>query len=98
MHIEFSEEDGMSISPGGISFLLMNPEWRRLLPRLRDVASKWKLQLWQDEEIQGTWILSFRLDLSPRRTAEAAVALLREGCGFPDDYEVVFSAGALDED
>jgi hypothetical protein len=97
MHVEFSEEDGMGISPGGICFTLMDPEWRRLLPGLRDVASKWKLQHWQDEEIQGSWILSFRLDLSPRRTAEVAVAFLREGCGFSDDYEVVFSAGALDE-
>jgi hypothetical protein len=98
MHVEFSEEDGMGISPGDISFALMNPEWRRMLPRLRDVASKWKLQLSEDEEIQGSWILSFRLELGARETAEAAVAFLREGFGFSDDSEVIFSAGALDED
>ena len=99
MCVEFpEEEDGMGISPGFVSFTFPSGSWRKLLPRLREVALKLNLQRWQDEEIQDIWHLSLRFELDPRETAEAVVTLLREGCGFSDDREVRFSAGALDED
>jgi hypothetical protein len=61
------------------------------------VATEFGFQSFQDEDIQNGWILGFRIDPDPARTAAAVVALLSRGCGLTDATEIKYSAGALDE-
>ena len=97
LHIELTEHDGMAVAPEGIFFNFRSPEWRRQLPLIRSVASEFDLQTFQDEEVQGSWTLTFGISRDPARTAGAVVALLRRGCEFTDESQVIYSAGALDE-
>lgn len=97
LHIEFTKRDGMGVAPEMICFNLQSAAWRRRLPELRSAAAEFGLHPIQDEEIQGRWTLIFRVVPDAARTAAAVVALLGRGCGFPDEAEMTYSAGALDE-
>ena len=63
---------------------------------IRSVAAEFGFQPLQDEERQCSWTLKFRVVPDVARTAAAVVALLRRGCGFTDETEITYSAGALD--
>lgn len=97
LHIEFSEHDGMGVAPEMVCFTFLSADWRQRLPALRSVAAEFGLHPLQDEEIQGNWGLTFRIEPDAARTAAAVVALLQRGCGFTDETEVTYFAGALDE-
>ncbi len=97
LHIEFSEQDGMGMAPEMICFTLRSAAWRQRLPAIRVAARESGFHPVQDEEIQNSWILGFRIAPEPARTAPAVVALLRRGCGFTDETKITYSAGALDE-
>ena len=96
LHIEFTEHDGMGVAPHMICFDLKSTEWRRRLPTIRGVAAEFAFHPLQDEEIQGSWALTFRIAPDAQRTSAAVVALLSRGCGLAHETEVVYSAGALD--
>jgi hypothetical protein len=96
LHIEFSEHDGMGVAPEMICYTLQSAPWRQRLPAIRSVAAEFGFHPFQDEEIQGRWSLTFRLAPDVARTAAAVVALLSRGCGFSDETEITYSAGALD--
>ena len=96
LHIEFTQHDGMGLAPGMICYNLQSAAWRQRLPVIRSVAAEFGFQAFQDEEIQGSWTLTFRVAPDIVRTAEAVVALLSRGCGFTDETEITYSAGALD--
>ena len=96
LHIEFTEHDGMGIAPEMICYTLQSAPWRQRLPAIRSVAAEFGFHPFQDEEIQGSWSLTFRVAPDVVRTAEAVVALLSRGCGFADESELTYSAGALD--
>lgn len=95
LHIEFSEHDGMGVSPTLISFNLCSPEWRERLPIIRNIAAEFGFQPFQDNEVQGTWCLTFRIAPVAEHTT-AVIALLQRACNFTDDTEITYSAGALD--
>ena len=96
LHIEFTEHDGMGVAPEMVCYHLQSVAWRRRLPAIRSVAAELGFQPFQDEEIQGSWTLTFRVVADVARTAAAVVGLLRRGCGFSDETEITYSAGALD--
>jgi hypothetical protein len=96
LHIEFTEHDGMGVAPEMICFTLRGADWRQRLPAIRSVAAEFGFQPFQDEEVQSSWSLTFRIAPDPARTAAAVVALLSHGCGFTDGTEITYSAGALD--
>ncbi len=96
LHIEFTEDDGMGVAPEMICFTLQSAAWRQRLPAIRSVAAEFGFHPFQDEEIQNSWSLTFRIAPDASRTAAAAVALLSRGCGFTDETKVIYSAGALD--
>lgn len=96
LHIEFTEHDGMGVAPEMICFYLRSTDWRQRLPAIRSVAAEFGFQPFQDEEVQGSWSLTFRIVPDAARTAAAVVALLNRGCGFTDETEITYSAGALD--
>lgn len=97
LHIEFSEHDGMGVAPEMLCFNLKGARWRERLPMLRSVAAELGYHSLQDEELQGSHALTFRIPSDPDRTAAAVAALLLRGCGFSQGAELVYSAGALDE-
>jgi hypothetical protein len=97
LHIEFSEHDGMGVAPEMICFDLRGAEWRQRLPAIRGVAAEFGFHPFKDEEIQGSWSLTFCITPDAPRTASAVSALLSRGCGFTDETEIIYSAGALDE-
>jgi hypothetical protein len=97
LHIEFTEHDGMGVAPEMICFTLRSADWRQRLPAIRSVAAEFGFHPFQDEEVQSSWSLSFRIAPNAAHTAAAVVALLSRGCGFTDETEVTYSAGALDE-
>ncbi len=97
LHIEFSEHDGMGVATEMIGFNFRSLHWRERLPALLTVAAEFGLRLLQDEVLQDIHALTFTIDTDPARTATATVALLSRGCGFPDQAEITYSAGALDE-
>jgi len=96
LHIEFSEHDGMGVAPEMICFTLRGADWRQRLPGIRSVAAEFGFQPFQDEEVQGSWLLAFGITPDPTRTAAAVVALLSCGCGFTHETDITYSAGALD--
>lgn len=96
LHIEFTEQDGMGVAPEMICFTLRSTNWRQRLLAIRSVAAEFGLHPFQDTEIQGNWSLIFDIAPDATRTAEMVVALLNRGCGFSDEAEVIYSAGALD--
>jgi hypothetical protein len=96
LHVEFSEHDGMAVAPKLIIFTLRSIHWRERLQALRAVAMQFGFSPLQDEVVQGSHILTFTIPLDAAKTAASAVALLNRGCGFTDEAEVVYSAGALD--
>ena len=96
LHIEFTEHDGMGVAPEMICYTLQSAPWRQRLPAIRSVAAEFGFHPFQDEEIQGSWLLTFRVAPDVARTAAAVVALLSRGCGFTDETEITYSAGALD--
>lgn len=96
LHIELTENDGMGVAPKMICFTLRGAPWRQRLPAIRRVAAEFGFHPLQDEEIQGNWSLTFRIAPDTSHTAAAVVALLNHGCGFLDETEVIYSAGALD--
>ena len=96
LHIEFTEHDGMGVAPEMICYNLQSAAWRQRLPVIRSVAAEFGFQPFQDEEIQGSWTLTFSVAPDVVRTAAAVVALLGRGCGFTDETEITYSAGALD--
>lgn len=96
LHVEFTEHDGMGVAPEMICFTLRSPDWRQRLTSIRGVAAEFGFHPFQDEEIQSSWSLTFRIAPDAARTAAAVVALLRRGCAFTDETEVTYSAGALD--
>src|SRR5262245_11483279 len=61
LHIEFTEHDGMGLAPEMICFNLRGEDWRQRLPAIRSVAAEFGLQPFQDEEIQSSWSLTFRM-------------------------------------
>jgi len=96
LHIDFTEQDGMAVASGLICYTLQSAPWRQRLPAIRSVAAEFSLHPFQDQEIQGSWSLRFRLSPDVAHTAAAVVALLSRGCGLSDETEVIYSAGALD--
>jgi hypothetical protein len=96
LHIDFTEHDGMGVAPEMICYNLQGAPWRARLPAIRRVAEEFGFHPFQDEEIQGSWLLTFRVAPDKARTAAAVVALLGRGCGFADETEITYSAGALD--
>jgi len=96
LHIGFTEHDGMGVAPEMICFTLRSTEWRQRLPAIRSVAAEFGLHPFQDEEVQSSWSLTFRMAPDAAQTAAAVVALLSRGCGFTDETEITYSAGALD--
>ena len=97
LHIEFSKQDGMGVAPEMISFGFGGMHWRERLPGLRVVAAEFGLRPVQDEVVQASYTLTYTLGVDSARTAAATVALLKRGCGFADQTEITYSAGALDE-
>jgi hypothetical protein len=100
LHVEFEkeEEDGMGVARESICFTFGSEGARERLPRIREVAAGLGLRTTQDEDIQRSWILSFGVPWTEaERTSAAVVALLRQGCGFVEEAEVIYSAGALDD-
>jgi hypothetical protein len=97
LHIEFSEHDGMGVAPEMICFNLRDADRRHRLPAIRSVAGEFGFLPFQDEEIQGSWALTFRIAPDATHTAAGVVALLGRGCGVTDETEVIYSAGGLDE-
>jgi hypothetical protein len=96
LHVEFTKLDGMGVAPEMICFRLRSASWRQRLAAIRSVAAEFGVRPFQDEEIQGSWSLTFRVRPDAGRTAAAVVALLSRGCGLSDATEVIYSAGALD--
>jgi hypothetical protein len=96
LHIDFTEHDGMGVAPEMMCFTFRSSEWRQQLSAIRNVAAEFGFQPFQDEEIQNSWALTFRIAPDIGRTAAAVVALLSRGCGFTDETEIIYSAGALD--
>jgi hypothetical protein len=96
LHIEFTEHDGMGVAPEMICYTLQSAAWRQRLPAIRSVAAEFGLHPFQDEELQGSWSLTFRLAPDVAHTAATVVALLSRGCGFTDETEITYSAGAMD--
>ena len=96
LHIEFTEHDGMGVAPEMICYTLQSASWRQRLPTIRSVAAEFGFHPIQDEEIQGSWSLTFRVAPDVARAGAAVVALLSRGCGFTGETEITYSAGALD--
>lgn len=96
LHIEFTEHDGLGVAPEMICFTLRGADWRQRLPAIRGVAAEFGFRPFQDEEVQSSWALTFRIAPDPACTAAAVVALLSRGCGFTDETDITYSAGALD--
>ena len=96
LHIEFTEHDVMGVAPHMICFNLKSTEWRRRLSAIRGAGAEFAFHSLQDEEIQGSWALTFHIASDAQRTAAAVVAFLSRGCGLAQEAEVVYSAGALD--
>jgi len=65
-------------------------------PAVRKVAGEFGFPPFQDEEIQGSWVLTFGVFPDDSHTGEAVVALLRRGCGVADNADITYAAGALD--
>ncbi|HUB67020.1 MAG TPA: hypothetical protein VL981_06000 [Candidatus Methylacidiphilales bacterium] len=97
LHIEFTKHDGMGVASQFISFTIRSNVWRQRLPLLRTVAAEFGFSPFQDNEVQGRHALTFRVSADADHTAATVATLLGRGCGFPDDEEIVYSAGALDE-
>jgi hypothetical protein len=96
LHIEFTEHDGMGVAPTLICFNLRSPEWREHLPALRNVAAEFGFQPFQDNEVQGSWCLTFRIPSDAAHTTTAVIALLQSACNFTNETQITYSAGALD--
>jgi hypothetical protein len=97
LHIELTENDGMGVSPTMICFTLGSLEWIERLPAIRAVAAEFGFEALQDEVRQGSHGLTYTTADDPARLASATVALLAGGCGFADQAQITYSAGALDE-
>ena len=96
LHIELTRQDGMSVAPEMICFTLQSASWKQRLPAIRSIAAELGFHPFQDEEVQGNWLLTFRLAPDIAHTAASVIALLSRGCGLSDQAEVTYSAGALD--
>lgn len=97
LHIEFTEQDGMGVAPEMLCFTLQGAQWRQRLPAIRRAAADLGLHPNQDEEIQSSHMLYFGVTFDAGRTAAVVVALLSRGCGFSNETEIIYSAGALDQ-
>jgi hypothetical protein len=97
LHIEFSENDGMAVAPEMICFTFRSKQWQERLPAIRAVAAEIGFEALQVDVRQGSHGLTYTTADDPARLATATVALLARGCGFADQAEITFSAGALDE-
>ena len=97
LHIEFTEHDAMAVAPQFIIFNIRSKLWRQRLPSLRNVATEFGFSPFQDNEVQGSHSLTFDVSADADQTAAMVTALLSRGCGFPDEVEIIYSAGALDE-
>ena len=86
----------MGVAPEMICFTFRSADWRQRLPAIRSVAAEFGFHPFQDEEVQSCWLLTFRIAPDAAHTAAAVVALLSRGCGFTDEREITYSAGALD--
>ena len=98
LHIELSEHDGMGVAPEMICFNLQSIRWRERLPAIRHVGAEFGFEPFQDQVVQNSHTLTFRISCDAVHTAAAVVALLNRGCGLTDETEVTYSAGALDAD
>jgi len=96
LHIEFTEQDGMAVAPEVICFIFRSSDWRQRLPAIRSIAAEYRFEAAQDAEVQGNWLLTYRIATDAAQTAAAAVTFLSRGCGFTDESEITYSAGALD--
>jgi hypothetical protein len=96
LHVEFTEHDGMGITPKMITFNFRSLRWRERLPVLRAIAGQFGFSPLQDEVVQGSHTLTFTIYLDAAQTAAATVELLSRGCGFTDETEIVHSAGAFE--
>jgi hypothetical protein len=97
LHIEFTEQDGMGVAPEMLCFTMRGADWRERLPAIRRAAAESGLHPNQDEEIQSSHMISFGVNFDAGRTATAVIELLNRGCGFSNETEVIYSAGALDQ-
>jgi hypothetical protein len=97
LHIELSEKDGIGVAPEMICFTFQSMEWLERLPAIRGVAAEFGFKSLQDEMVQGSHALTYTTSADAARTATAIVALLSRGCGFAEETEISYSAGALDE-
>jgi hypothetical protein len=79
-----------------IVFTFRSIHWQERLPALRAVAMQFGFSPLQDNVVQGNHLLTFTIHLDAAETAAATVALLSRGCGFSDEDEIIYSAGALD--
>jgi hypothetical protein len=98
LHVELEPEtDGMAVAPGLIIVNFRTDSWKGRLPTIRQVALELGLEPFQDEEKQGSHGLTYKVPKDAVNTSTIFVALLSRGCGFADDSEIVYLAGALDE-
>jgi uncharacterized repeat protein (TIGR04138 family) len=97
LHVEFSEFDGIGVSPRLIMFDFRGLRMQARLSAIREVAAERGLTLRHDRKVEGRWSLSFVAPSGADNTASSVAALLRHGCGLDDETEITYSAGALDE-
>lgn len=97
LHIEFTKEDGMGVSPNFVCFTLKSGLWRNRVVNIVGSASQLGWRVLQNNEVQGNHVLSFNVDCEGARLSTDVVTLLKLGCGFTEGSQIHFSAGALDE-
>jgi hypothetical protein len=99
LQIELSEDDGVGIAPGMITFLLQQPELRARASAIKTVAAEHGLSPFQDSpDLQGRYVLTFRLfEAAPRMVARVSIAILRRALGLADDDEMTYASAALED-
>ncbi len=98
LHIQFAPaDDGVGVSPGHACFIFKSEQRRNKVPAIRSVARDLGLSSRQDVDIQDAHILAFDLSSDPNQTTAAVAALLSRGCGFSQNEDISYSAGALDQ-
>jgi hypothetical protein len=97
LHIELTEEDGMGVAPGLLSFILHRPEWRSRAATVKAIAAEHGLSPFQDSpELQGNYILSFTPATDPSALTRIALDLLQRGLGLADKDQITYACGAIE--
>jgi hypothetical protein len=94
MHIEVAEGVSCGLSPNLFGLIFRPAVRQETLSRVREVAAELGLVPCDDREVQGSWIVGFKMPDNPSEAAAVAFALLTRGCGLSG--EITYSAGALD--